>query len=75
VGEVGLAEARSWGEMNTRTQDRGGQGKGERAVRRRWRVRVCMVLETWAQGIPRHSKAGHGGVIMGGEMIRDGLGP
>jgi hypothetical protein len=61
VGEVGLAEAGSWGEMNTRTQDRGGQGKGERAIRGRRRVRVCLMLETWAQGCPRHSKAGRGG--------------
>ena len=58
MGEVGLAEARSWGEMNTRSEDGRGQGKGERAVRRRrWGVRVCMVvLETWAQGRARHSR-------------------
>jgi hypothetical protein len=62
VGEVGLAEAWSWGEMDARTQNRGGQGKGERAIRRRWRVRVRMMLETWAQGSARHSKAGQGGM-------------
>jgi hypothetical protein len=60
VGEVGLAEALSWGETDARTQDGGGQGKGERAVRGRRRVRVCVVLETWAQGGARHPKAGHG---------------
>jgi hypothetical protein len=62
VSEVGLAEAWSWGEMNSRTQDGGGQGKGERAIRGRWGLRVRMVLETWAQGSPRHSEAGHSGI-------------
>lgn len=66
VGEVGLAEAGSWGEMDARTEDRGGEGKGERAIRGRWRVRVCLMLETWAQGCPRHSKAGRGGAEGGG---------
>jgi hypothetical protein len=60
VGEVGLTEAWSWGEMDAGTEDGGGQGKGEWAIRRRWRVRVRMVLETWAQGGARHPKAGHG---------------
>jgi len=58
VGKVGLAEAWSWGEMDSRTQDGGGEGKGEWGIRRRWRVRVCMMLETWAQGSPRHSSGG-----------------
>lgn len=56
---MGLAEAGGGGEVDA---GRGGQGKGERAVRRRGRVRVCAVLETWAQGIPRHSKTGSGGI-------------
>lgn len=60
MGEVGLAEAWSRGEMHTRAEDRGGEGKGERAIRRRWGVRVCVMLETWAQGSPRHSKPGRG---------------
>ena len=72
VGEVGLAEAWSWGEMDARSQNGGGQGKGEWAIWGRWRVRVRMVLETWAQGIARHSKAGHGGIE---GRLSDGLGP
>lgn len=73
VGEVGLAEAWSWGEMHTGTEDRGGQGKGERGIQRRWRVRVCVMLETWAQGSPRHSKAGVTVRLeWGGEIIKTG---
>ncbi len=51
--KVGLAEARSCGEMDMETNDGGRQGKGERAVRRCWWVRVCMMLETRAKRSPR----------------------
>lgn len=60
VGEVRLAEARSGREVHASAHDGGAEGKGEgAAVCARWRVKVCAVLETWAQGSsPRHSKWG-----------------
>ena len=58
VGEVRLAEARSGREVHASAHDGGAEGKGEgTAGCARWRVKVCAVLETWAQGSsPRHSK-------------------
>jgi len=56
VGEMGLAEALRRREVHAMAERRG-HGKGERAVRWRWWIRVCVVFETWAEGSPRHSKA------------------
>jgi len=54
VREMGLAEALRRREVHARAERRG-QGKGQRAVCWCWRVKVCVVFETWAKGIPRHS--------------------
>jgi hypothetical protein len=51
VGEVCLAENRRRGEVHANGR---AERKGERAVCGRGWVKVCSVLETWAEGIPRH---------------------
>lgn len=56
VGEVCLAEDRRRGEVHARAKNGRAEREGERAVCGRWWVKVGAVLETWAEGSPRHSK-------------------
>lgn len=52
VGEVCLAEDRRRGEVHANGR---AEREGEWAVCGRGWVKVGIVLETWAEGIPRHS--------------------
>lgn len=66
MGEVCLAEDRRRGEVHANGR---AKREGEWAVCGRGWVKVCVVLETWAEGSPRHSIRSR---RIGGEWITRG---